>query len=1013
MILSGKVLWARSSIFHVMGRQRWISPQFVGRADELGLLGRALLRASGGAGQCVFVEGEAGIGKSRLLTELRAGFAGHTFEGRCYEEDAAFPFAPVTAGLRGLLADADQDMAAIIARRARDLARLLPGWVGPDLGQPTSPASDPAASQGALFESLAGLFFDLAVESPLLVLFENLHWSDESTLGLLRFLARRLARHRILLIGTYRPDIKSAGLAELLDQLCREHLVQEITLGPLAREEVDALLRDLFESVRPISAEFLDTVAAFSEGNPFYVEELVRAMVQAGDIYQVDGVWQRAPAHKLSVPPSVQDAVARRCEGLSPEAKRVLSLAAIVGRGFAFELLAQVTGSAEPVLVAALKELIAEQLIVETSADSFVFSHAIIREAVQTQLLARERRALHGQVAATLEGLHGADADANAPELAYHYFEAAAWQQALAYARRAGEQASRIDATREALTNFTRALDCTRRLGMAPPLDLLLARAELHERSGDFDAADADLTAALEETERSGHPRERWQALLKLGYLWTVRSYERSLAWFEAALDAVEELGDPLARAETLNRIGNVHLNRDNPAQALPYHQAALAAFEAAADLQGQAETLELLAVTYYNLPDVLAGAACEKRALALGRATGDRSVMFHASIHLLLPLRLDTEIGPPVNAELLIGLGEEARALAHAMGWPGGEAQALGLLGEFRGLLGQYDQALASAYASLRMAEQLEQPVGVSAAERLVARIILDLLAFDEAGDRLRRAMTLAEKAGARLFRDVAALALAQTLVARRATGDLAAAGELLAELLVNDAPPQGRSAREAWCVRAELELAQGQASAALSTLESLIATTRHLEAHGLPAVPRLALLLGEALLASGRLPEAEDALRAALAGAEAQGRRPLLWRGHATLGRLHLARKQRRAAQDEFAQARTQIGELAASVPEAVLREGFRQRALQTLPAAPAPTSRKVAKESHHGLTERERAIATLVAKGRSNRDIADELVISERTAERHVANILAKLGLTSRVQLAAWVVEHLRPE
>jgi predicted ATPase len=217
-----------------MGRQRWIAPQFVGRADELGLLDRALLRASGGGtGQCVFVEGEAGIGKSRLLTELRVGFTGYAFEGRCYEEDAAFPFAPMTAGLRGLLVTADQKMAAIIERRADDLVRLLPGWADPNLSQPASPATDPAASQRTLFEALAGLFFDMAAEGPLLVLFEDLHWSDESTVGLLRFLARRLARHRMLLIGTYRPDEKSAVLAEMLFQLRRKQLVQEITLGPL------------------------------------------------------------------------------------------------------------------------------------------------------------------------------------------------------------------------------------------------------------------------------------------------------------------------------------------------------------------------------------------------------------------------------------------------------------------------------------------------------------------------------------------------------------------------------------------------------------------------------------------------------------------------------------------------------------------------------------------------------------------------------------------------------------
>jgi DNA-binding CsgD family transcriptional regulator len=323
--------------------------------------------------------------------------------------------------------------------------------------------------------------------------------------------------------------------------------------------------------------------------------------------------------------------------------------------------------------------------------------------------------------------------------------------------------------------------------------------------------------------------------------------------------------------------------------------------------------------------------------------------------------------------------------------------------------MLGQSGDALVYLRESLHLADQLEYVAGVAAAERLLASALVDLLAFDEAADRLRRSLSLAREAGAGLFADIAVLALVQTLAARAHPEDLAEAGELLDNMLAGTRLPGGRLQREALAVRAELDLARGKAEAALATLEGLIANTRHLADWGLPAIPRVALLLGRALMATGRAREAEEVLRAAVTGAEALGRKPLLWRADAALGRLYVSLKQRRLAQDRFGHARVVISALAETLPDATLRKTFTEKALATLPTAPAATARRTDVQAHHGLTERERAVAELIADGRSNREIGDALVISERTAERHVANILGKLGLASRVQLAAWVAEN----
>lgn len=718
---------------------------------------------------------------------------------------------------------------------------------------------------------------------------------------------------------------------------------------------------------------------------------------------------KRIRAGVRSLPDAALNRVRQQTEALSPDARRALAMVAVMGSEAEFDLLAAATRLSEPALVAALKELIAARFLVEARPDRFAFRSPLLRRAALAQLLARERRALHREAAEAIEGLMGSAAEQRAGELARHYAAAGEVEIALGYCRVAGEQALRRDDLREALAHFSRGIRCAARLGRAAD-DLLLARAELYERMGRFAAAETDLVAAQEAAQREGRGRAAWQALLRLGYLWAARDYRRSLAWYEAALSAAEKLADPLACAETRNRIGNVYLNQDRPDEALPCHAIALAAFESAADVAGQANTLELMAVCYYNLPDALAGADCATRALALGRAAGDRSVIFHAAIHLLLPLRFDTEAGPRADPARLIATAEEALEIARGMGWLGGEAQALGLLGGFYGVLGQYDHGLTLLRDGLALAERLEYAAGISAAERLTAETLTDLLAFDAAAGRLRRARAIAVDAGAYLFADIASLALAQALAGRGGRGDLAEARGLLDELLAGARAVSGRLRREALAARAEVDLAEGDPRAAVACVEELIRSTRHLSERGLASVPRLALLLGRGQLAAGQVEAAESALTEAVEGATVLQRAPLLWRGHVALGRLRLRQRQRKAARAEFDRGREIIAALAATVEDPALREMFTRRSLAMMPLPPPPTERLVEKAAHHGLTGREREVARLVASGASNREIARTLAISERTAERHVANILAKLGLASRVQLATWVGANL---
>lgn len=379
----------------------------------------------------MLIAGEAGIGKSRLITEAIAIAQGFLpLKGACFEQDLSFPYAPLIDALRSFFARrTPAEVSALLGPLAAEFVKLLPelALTLPDL-QPT-PALDLEAEKRRLFEALGLFLMRLAQSQPLLMIIEDIHWSDETSLDFLHFFARRLALHPILFIASYRQEEVTPRLAHFLAQVDRERLAQEITLGPLTPGEVDAMLRSIFDLPHSVRPEFLNLIFTLTEGNPFFIEEVLKAMVEAGDIYRANGGWERKPIEELRVPRSVQEAVRQRSAQLSQAARQVLALAAVAGQRFEFTLLQELTHMDEHNLLQRLKEGIAAQLIVEESADQFRFRHALTREAVYAGMLIRERRRLHRVVAEVLERLYADSLDLHLAELAYHYYQAEAWRR--------------------------------------------------------------------------------------------------------------------------------------------------------------------------------------------------------------------------------------------------------------------------------------------------------------------------------------------------------------------------------------------------------------------------------------------------------------------------------------------------------------------------------------------------------------------------------------------------------
>ncbi len=481
-----------------------VCPVLIDRVSELATLYALIDEAKSGRGQVALLSGEAGVGKSRLVAEVKT-YAAHDFllvQGSCFPTDRAIPYAPLLDLLRSCLIS---HPAALSTSEGQQVAQVfLPLF--PEVGHvlagippaPAMTALDPEQEKRRLFETLAHFLTSQDGAHPLLLVVEDLHWSDDTSLEFLHYLARRCAAHRLLLLLTYRSDEVRPSLRHFLAQLDRERLVQEILLAPLTESEVDAMLRAIFALSHSARLEQPDLIYTLTEGNPFFVEELLKSLLSAGDIFYANGRWGRKALSELHIPRSVQDAVQRRTDLLNADARRVLVLAAVAGRRFDFALLQQLTHSDESHLLSVMKELIAAQLVVEESEERFAFRHALTRQAVYADLLVRERKALHRTIAETMERLYAAVLDAHLADLAYHFYEAGAWEKALEYGQRAGEEAQAMYATHAAIEQLTRALDAAHHLGRAVSSKVYLARGQAYEILGEFERARSDYERALE-----------------------------------------------------------------------------------------------------------------------------------------------------------------------------------------------------------------------------------------------------------------------------------------------------------------------------------------------------------------------------------------------------------------------------------------------------------------------------------------------------------------------------------
>jgi ABC-type oligopeptide transport system substrate-binding subunit/DNA-binding SARP family transcriptional activator len=452
-----------------------ISNPLVGREQEMTFLQERWQAAQQGRGGLVLIGGEAGVGKTRLIEDFagRLRWQGaRVLWGCCYEFERLLPYQPVVEALGGVVpAISRPELETHPAWVLAEVARLVPELLEKVPGVDATPALRSEEERVRLFDGLVRFLAHLSARSCLLLTLEDLHWATESTLHLVHYLARHLATHPVLIVGTYRPEAlgHQHPLASLQQELIREGMAWPLSLKPLSPEAIEHLVVEMSgagEAVAPL-ARWLH---AETEGNPLFLMEILKALFEAQRIRLEGGVWRgdfsQISAVDLPLPAGVSETIRARTRWLDDEVLEALRTAAVLGREFDLELLDAVWGRGEEATLEALDVLLRRRLIEEGTgalARDYAFTHHKIQEAVYADLPLRHRQRLHTQAGLAMERLYGPQVGDLAAELAFHFEEGAARagqlrDKAIQYLLRAGDQARLAQAYQEAADYYRRAL---------------------------------------------------------------------------------------------------------------------------------------------------------------------------------------------------------------------------------------------------------------------------------------------------------------------------------------------------------------------------------------------------------------------------------------------------------------------------------------------------------------------------------------------------------------------------
>src|SRR5436190_3378959 len=476
----------------------------VGRTAELALLSNAMDEAAKGSGRSVFIVGEGGIGKTRLAAAAaeRAARKGWSVAvGRAYPVETGVPYALFSDALRPMVSKLEPATLSLLTRGgASEFGYLFPHLSAAGARGGASAGADPAEIKARLHWNFTQFLGRLSAKQPLFIVLENLQWADASSLELLHFLARQIGEQKLMLVGTYNEAERDANpvLRTSEQSLLRLGVLAVQKLSPLSQLEVEDVIRGMFGSDGADTKHFSAMLYDWTRGNPFFVEETLKSLVDSGALSQKDGRWTGWDMETLHLPSTIRDVIKARVDRLSPNARTLANLVAVIGARAPHDTLATVSGISEPEIISGLDELLAQRILVETgSVDAirYDFTHPLLQQVIYSELGQARARLLHATIAEALESLYGDSALEHADELALHFARAhsqALARKAVKYLHAAGRAALDKYANRKAANYLAAALehlDKDATITDAPREEILTTLARTQQRLGEYDAA--------------------------------------------------------------------------------------------------------------------------------------------------------------------------------------------------------------------------------------------------------------------------------------------------------------------------------------------------------------------------------------------------------------------------------------------------------------------------------------------------------------------------------------------
>ncbi len=837
------------------------SAPFVGRDNERAMLRALLARLAAGQGHVVLLEGEPGIGKSRLVRELACYARAHEVPAlatRCYEIECAMPYQPIVDLVTQGLALASKTVLERLPPVAlAEIAALVPTireWTDvPALSQ-----DFPEARQARLFRAVEQLFDAIGATRQLVAIVDDVQWADAASARFLHYFARESAARPRLVLLAYRDEALAADerLAELVASLRCEPHARHLPLARLRLADTQALLGGDSRLAQRLHRE--------TDGNPFFLTSMLHAL-RAGEISCDE-------PGDLPLPEALTAAVRMRLAHVPERARHALDVASVLGRRFDFESLLAVTQSPAPALLEALETLIRRRLLREDADGTYDFSHDKLREVAYREISGARRRVLHRAAAEALAARAAAEWPERDARLAEHYERAQIWDAALHHAWLAAERSQRLFALGEAL----HWLDRTEALAAAHPealgahnLDDLYAwRGGVRAQAGQAAGAVDDIRRVIAQAKARGDRTKARDALIQLGMTYRRGDdYARASACLTEALAECRAMGDERRAADTLYHLGTVAWSNNRNSEAIAHHEAAVAACErfgltdlvAVQAYHGRGEA-------HFNNLEPRAAIACYERSIELARGIGDKS---YESENLMMIgyanvgfMGLGDYAAAATKFEAALEIAERAD-----LQWHRGPI----LLGRdhVRACTGAYGEAYTSMTRMLQWLEELGQVRYQIMACVLLAQLLVDLGLHERALEYGERALALGRDAKITFWRGQIH---ATRALARLRLGDLGIGPDLERESADCGAHRERLQRLQCQRVLAELALARGEPEICLGMTEALLETARAASLAEVAAATEG--LRAEALFALGRTGAAAEAVAVARNGAARIGR-------------------------------------------------------------------------------------------------------------------------------------------